>query len=182
VGFFFGSEEEFDNMAVAESFLNELEYEAKITRRVLERVPEDKLSWKPHAKSMSLGQLALHLALSPGYAHWASVDVYEFTPDMATVPEAKSNAEILDAHDQSVAKAKQTLRQLGDHGLSGDWKGVAGGSTLMELPKVALMRTVVLNHTYHHRGQLSVYLRLLDVPVPSIYGPSADENRFGQPN
>jgi len=169
-------------MAVAESFLNELEHEAKTTRRVLERVPEDKLSWKPHAKSMSLGQLALHVAHSPGYTQWATTDVYEFTPDMATIPEAKSCAEILDAHDRSVAKAKETLRQLGDHGLSGNWKGVAGGNTLMELPKVALMRTVVLNHTYHHRGQLSVYLRLLDVPVPSIYGPSADENRFGQPN
>jgi uncharacterized damage-inducible protein DinB len=169
-------------MAVADAFLNELQHESRTTRRVLERVPEDKLSWKPHEKSMSLGQLALHLARSPGYAQWAQTDVFEFTPDMATLPEAKSAAEILEAHDRSVANATQALRQLGDSGLIGNWKAVAGGNTVMELPKVALMRTVVLNHTYHHRGQLSVYLRLLDVPVPSIYGPSADENRFGQPN
>ena len=165
-------------MAVVEGFIQELDSEAKTTRRVLERVPEEHLSWKPHAKSMSLGQLALHLAKGAGYAEWALTDTFEFTPDMATPPEAKTRAEILRAHDDSVAKAKQALTQVGDAGLNGMWKAVAGGSTVMEMPKGALIRVVVLNHAYHHRGQLSVYLRLLDVPVPSIYGPSADENRF----
>jgi uncharacterized damage-inducible protein DinB len=165
-------------MAVAEALVNEVEQEAKTTRRLLERVPESNLSWKPHAKSMSLGQLALHVAQSPGYMDWGTKDVFEFTPDMATAPEAKSRAEILQAHDQSVAKAKQVLEQLGDQGLMQPWKAVAGGNTIMELPKVGLARIVCMNHTYHHRGQLSVYLRLLDVPVPSIYGPSADEGRM----
>lgn len=165
-------------MAVVEAFIQELESEAKTTRRVLERVPEKHLSWKPHAKSMSLGQLALHLAQSAGYAQWALKDTFEFTPEMGTQAEAKTQAEILRAHDESVAKAKQALTQIGDAGLSAMWKAVAGGSTVMEMPKIGLIRVVVLNHAYHHRGQLSVYLRLLDVAVPSIYGPSADENRF----
>lgn len=165
-------------MAVVEAFIQELETESKTTRRVLERVPEQHLSWKPHPKSMSLGQLALHLAQSSGYAQWALKDVFEFTPDMATQAEAKSQAEILRAHDESVAKGKQALTQIGDAGLMKMWKAVAGSTTLMEMPKLGLVRVVMMNHAYHHRGQLSVYLRLLDVPVPSIYGPSADENRF----
>jgi len=165
-------------MAVVEALLQELDSEAKTTRRVLERVPEKHLSWKPHAKSMSLGQLALHLAQSSGYAEWAATDVFEFTPDMATAPEAKTQAEILSTHDEAVAKAKKMLSKLTDADLAKGWKATAGGNTVMELPKGALMRVVVMNHAYHHRGQLSVYLRLLDVPVPSIYGPSADENRM----
>jgi uncharacterized damage-inducible protein DinB len=165
-------------MALFEAFLQELESESKTTRRVLERVPEAKLTWKPHAKSMSLGQLALHVAQSAGYADWGSKDVFEFTPDMAGAPEPKTTAEILAAHDASVAKAKEVISTLGDAGLMMPWKAVAGPNTVMAMPKAGLMRVVVMNHAYHHRGQLSVYLRLLDVPVPSIYGPSADENPF----
>jgi uncharacterized damage-inducible protein DinB len=165
-------------MAVVEALLQELESEAKTTRRVLERVPERHLSWKPHAKSMSLGQLALHLAQSSGYALWALQDEFQFPMDMGPQAEAKTQSEILRVHDESVKNARQALTTIGDAGLTKMWKGVAGGSTLMEMPKGNLMRVVVLNHAYHHRGQLSVYLRLLDVPVPSIYGPSADENRF----
>jgi uncharacterized damage-inducible protein DinB len=164
-------------MAVTEALVTELEQEAKTTRRLLERVPENNLSWKPHVKSMSLGQLALHVAQSPGYMAWGANDVFEFTPDMANAPEATTRSEILQAHDQSVAKAKQVLQQLGDQGLMKNWKAVAGSDTIMELPKAGLARVVCFNHTYHHRGQLSVYLRLLDVPIPSIYGPSADEGR-----
>ena len=165
-------------MAVVEALTQELDQEAKTTRRVLERVPEQHLSWKPHAKSMSLGQLALHLAKSSGYAEWAMTDVFEFTPDMGGLPEAKTQAEILSAHDENVAKAKRALATLTDADLGKNWKATAGGNTVMELPKGGLLRLIAMNHTYHHRGQLSVYLRLLDVPVPSIYGPSADENRF----
>jgi uncharacterized damage-inducible protein DinB len=165
-------------MGMIDAFLQEWESEAKTTRRVLERVPDKHLSWKPHAKSMSLGQLALHIAQSPGFiANWALGDQFEFTADMGKQAEPKTNAEILQAHDEGSANVRKVLAQVGDAGLLKMWKGVAGGATVMEMPKVGLVRVVVLNHTYHHRGQLSVYLRLLDVPVPSIYGPSADENR-----
>jgi uncharacterized damage-inducible protein DinB len=91
-------------------------------------------------------------------------------------PKPSSTEEILAAHDASVAKTREALTQLGDEGLQKPWKAEAAGTTMLEMPKAALVRAIVLNHTYHHRGQLSVYLRLLDVPVPSIYGPSADEN------
>lgn len=166
-------------MAMIEAFAQEIDQEGATTRRVLERVPADRLSWKPHQKSMSLGHLALHVAQTPGViSSWALKDVFEFTGPPPE-PEAKSTAQILAAHDDSVKTAKDVLRQLGDAGLQRQWEGKAGGNTLMKLPKVALFRAVVLNHWIHHRGQLSVYLRLLDVPVPSIYGPSADENPFG---
>jgi uncharacterized damage-inducible protein DinB len=164
-------------MSVTQAFLQEFDHEAKTTRRVLERVPADKFSWKPHPKSMSLGELALHTAMTPGtICGWACEDEFKFTGDKA--PVATSTEEILAAHDTSVAKMKETIGQLGDEGLMKGWKASSGGQTIFEMPKVALVRSIALNHWYHHRGQLSVYLRLLDVPVPSIYGPSADENPF----
>jgi uncharacterized damage-inducible protein DinB len=163
---------------LTESFIREFEQEATTTRRVLERVPEDRLSWKPHPKSMSLGTLALHVASSPAFiAEWALQDSIEMSGDMEGAQEAKSTSEILAAHDDGVAKTKAALSTIGDAGMMKDWKlTTKDGATIFGMPKVALVRTIVLNHTYHHRGQLSVYLRLLDVPVPSIYGPSADEN------
>ena len=163
-------------MSVA-AILRELEQENATTRRVLERVPADKLSWKPHPKSMSLGELALHVAMSPGYIAdgWALKDVVDFGTGGGKLPEAKSTQEILAAHDDGASKAKAAITTLGDEGLRKPWKAIAGGATVFEMPKAALVRSIVLNHTYHHRGQLSVYLRLLDVSVPSIYGPSADE-------
>jgi len=164
-------------MSMTAGLIAEFENEAKTTRRVLERVPNDKLTWRPHPKSMTIGHLALHIAASPGViADWAAQGVTEFTgqpgPDPATA------AEIVAAHDQSCATVKSILQKLGDEGLQGMWEAKAGGKTLMTMPKAALVRALVLNHWYHHRGQLSVYLRLLDVAVPSIYGPSADENPF----
>jgi uncharacterized damage-inducible protein DinB len=163
-------------MSIA-AILRELDQENVTTRRVLERVPGDKLSWKPHPKSMSLGELALHVAASPGYiaSNWCMQDVVHLSGGSGN-PKPSSTEEIVAAHDASVAKAKEVLSQLGDEGLQKLWKAEAGGVTVFEMPKAALVRSIVLNHTYHHRGQLSVYLRLLDVPVPSIYGPSADEN------
>jgi uncharacterized damage-inducible protein DinB len=160
------------------AILQELDQESATTRRVLERVPADKLAWKPHAKSMSLGELALHLAMSPAYiCNWAMQDVTEFPAEGGGGnPSPKSTAEILTAHDDGVAHAKKSLSSLGDAGLQQMWKATKGGATVFgPMPKAALVRAIVMNHTYHHRGQLSVYLRLLDVPVPSIYGPSADE-------
>jgi len=157
--------------------LQEFENEAGTTRRVLERVPADKLTWKPHPKSMSLGTLALHVAASPGVIiGWCAEDETQFKGEPS--PQPTSTAEILAAHDASVKKVKETLPRIGDEGMQKMWTGKAGGQTLMTMPKAALARAIVMNHWVHHRGQLSVYLRLLDVPVPSIYGPSADENPF----
>ena len=168
---------------ITEAFLQEFERESATTRKVLERVPQDRLSWKPHAKSMSLGTLAHHIAAGPGIlSGWALQDQTEMSPNMGSTPEAASTAAVLATHDDSVERTKAALTKLGDAGLMADWKlTTKDGATIMGMPKVALIRSVVLNHMYHHRGQLSVYLRLLDVPVPSIYGPSADENPFAPP-
>ena len=160
------------------AIVQEFEQEAATTRRVLERVPSDKLAWQPHAKSMSLGRLAMHVAMIPGFiSSWPLSDTYEFTGDPA--PTASSAAEILAVHDKGVATVKANMNKLGDAGLGQMWTATAGGKQLFAMPKSALVRSIMLNHLYHHRGQLSVYLRLLDIPVPSIYGPSADENPFG---
>lgn len=166
-------------MSVTKTFLAEFENEAKTTRRVLERVPSDKLTWKPHPKSMSLGHLALHVAAAPGVIHgWALNDATEFGGNQQ--PEPQSTDEIVAAHDQSVARVKEILSSMTDEDVHKMWeaKPKGGGPAFFTMPKVALLRSLGMNHIYHHRGQLSVYLRLLDVPVPSIYGPSADENPF----
>ncbi len=162
-------------MSATAAMLHEFEQEAATTRRVLERVPSDKLGWKPHAKSMSLGTLAMHIATGPGFlTEWATQDSVTFSGDSS--PDARSTAEILAAHDASATKAKNNITSIGDANLGKMWEfKTPDGKTVMTMPKAALLRTLALNHIYHHRGQLSVYLRLLDVPVPSIYGPSADE-------
>ena len=167
-------------MSATAAMIQELEQECKTTRRVLERVPTDKLGWKPHDKSMSLGALAMHVAMSPGFiTDWAVQDAT--TMSGGGTPEPKSTGEILAAHDAGTAKAKSNIAAIGDANLAKQWemKG-PDGKTMMAMPKAALLRSVALNHVYHHRGQLSVYLRLLNVPVPSIYGPSADENPWAK--
>jgi len=164
-------------MSMTAALLQEFDNEAKTTRRVLERVPTDKLAWKPHPKSMSLGVLALHIAGSPAViCGWAAEDETQFKGE--PLPTPASTDEILSAHDASVKTSKEILGGIGDEGMQKMWTAKAGGNTLMAMPKAALVRTIVMNHWIHHRGQLSVYLRLLDVPVPPIYGPSADENPF----
>lgn len=164
-------------MPMIDSVLMELEEEAKTTRRVLERIPETKLSWKPHAKSFSLGQLALHIA--GGQKQIAQMAVQdEFQLGSFNTAEAKTRKEILDALDEGTASAKQTLGKLDDAKMMSTWTLKKDGKTIMAMPRVGMIRSIMMNHIYHHRGQLSVYLRLLDVPVPSIYGPSADENPF----
>src|SRR5262249_50613721 len=113
----------------------------------------------------------------PGFiSGWSVTDSYEFTGDPTPTP--SSTADILAAHDRGIQQVKDNLAKVGDANLGRNWSGIAGGKPLMTMPKAALLRALLMNHTYHHRGQLSVYLRLLDVPVPSIYGPSADENPF----
>jgi uncharacterized damage-inducible protein DinB len=164
-------------MSMTQAILQEFDNEAKTTRRVLERVPAEKFDWAPHPKSMTLGRLALHTAMVPGFiCGWACEDETKMSGEKP--PAVTTTAEILAAHDKSVTKMRETMDQLGDAGLMKSWKATAGDQTLFEMPKIALIRSIALNHWYHHRGQLSVYLRLLDVPVPSIYGPSADENPF----
>ena len=165
-------------MRIVDSILLELDQEAKTTRRVLERVPTDRLGWKPHPKSMTLGQLALHIAQVPGnIAGFVAGPVFEMPAELKQAP-AASTTEVLAALDQSLTKAKQVLDGFDDATMASMWSLKAGGKTVMSMPRMAVVRSIMLNHWYHHRGQLSVYLRELDVPVPSIYGPSADENPF----
>ena len=164
-------------MTTIESLLQELEQEAQTTRRVLERVPEDRLAWKPHDKSMSLGQLALHVATTPGFvAEFCQQSPFQMPK--FTQPSATSTAELMRALDESIGKARQILRGMDDAALGKTWRVVDGEREVMAMPVGAVMRTIMLNHWYHHRGQLSVYLRQVGAKVPSIYGPSADENPF----
>lgn len=165
-------------MAIADALIGELEQEAVTTRRVLERVPADKLAWKPHAKSMSLGKLALHVAEAPGNIAQMAVPNPAPAPESFEQPEAESGDQLLPALEASLAKAKEALSGFDDAAMMETWSVVAGDKTLMSMPRIGFLRAIMLNHWYHHRGQLSVYLRLLDIPVPSIYGPSADENPF----
>jgi uncharacterized damage-inducible protein DinB len=162
-----------------EPMCGEIAQEAATTRRVLERVPADKLTWKPHPRSMSIGQLAMHVASIPGnICKLAQVDEFEVNPANFNPPVPKTSEEILAALDASVLVAQEYLGGLSESGATGTWRAKANGRELMYLPRVAMLRSLMLNHWYHHRGQLSVYLRLLEVPVPTIYGPSADENPF----
>jgi len=165
-------------MKLSESILMELDQEAQTTKRVLERIPDDKLAWKPHPKSFSLGQLALHIASVPaGVTTIVMQDSVE-APDFSQ-PEPKSRQEVLDTFSKSLETAKGNLTKMDDARLAATWSLTRGGKVVMSAPRIGFLRSVLLNHVYHHRGQLSVYLRMLDVPVPSIYGPSADENPFG---
>jgi len=167
-------------MRMLEPMLNELRQEAATTRRVLERVPADKLSWKPHQKSMSLGQLALHVASIPSQvAGLAQLEEFDASEANFDPPEAKSVEEILSALDVSLGTAEDYVASLDDKTAAADWRLTSRGKEVFTMPRVGLLRTIMLNHWYHHRGQLSVYLRLLDLPVPAIYGRSADENPFG---
>lgn len=164
-------------MRIIDVLLNELEMEAQATARVLERVPQEHLSWKPHPKSFSLGQLALHVATIPGMvAELATLDTA--APPQFIQPEAATAAELVPAMKASVARAREVLGGFDDAAMNATWRLVAGDKELMAMPRAALARMVMLNHWYHHRGQLLVYLRMHDVPLPSVYGPTADESPF----
>jgi uncharacterized damage-inducible protein DinB len=167
-------------MTIAETLLQELEREAQTTRRVLERVPGDQLGFKPHEKSWTLGQLALHVAQLPGGVAELSATSPAQAPGF-NQGSCKSAAELIPAFEASLARARQVLDGASDAELMSDWVLLNGDQEIMRLPRVALLRSLMLNHSYHHRGQLTVYLRELNVPVPSIYGPSADENPFAAP-
>jgi uncharacterized damage-inducible protein DinB len=163
---------------MVEAMLLEFAQEATTTRRLLERVPNDKLAWKPHAKSMSLGQLARHVAAVPGQIAALLRQDEVQVPDFTSPPSATSTAEVVETLERSLQEAQQVLQEMDDQTALSSWKLVRGDKPLFAAPKIAVVRTILLNHWYHHRGQLSVYLRLLDVPLPSVYGPSADENPF----
>ncbi|MDE3199019.1 MAG: DinB family protein [Acidobacteriota bacterium] len=162
-------------MSIADSILAEFNEEAATTKRLLDRVPAGHLGWRPHPKSMSLGQLALHIAEAPGSVAEAAL------PDAMEAPgfvqaEAKSVEEVYEAFARGIERVKTALNQMDDTRITAMWSLTLKGEPIMTMPRVAFLRAIMLNHTYHHRGQLSVYLRLLDVPLPSIYGPSADTN------
>lgn len=159
---------------MTETLIAELEHEAESTRRVLERAPEDGLSWAPHPRSMTLGQLALHIARLPDAIATLVSPAVAPVPDV-DLAEARSREEILDTFERSVAAAARKLAAWTADDLMAEWRVVRDGETLVAAPRGAMIRSLLLNHVYHHRGQLTVYLRLLDVPVPGVYGPSADE-------
>jgi uncharacterized damage-inducible protein DinB len=166
-------------IAMLEPMLSEFRQEAATTKRVLERVPADKLSWKPHPKSMSLGQLAMHVASIPGnLSRLVLLDEFDVSQAKFDPPAPANLKEIHATFDQSVRAAEDCLNGMSQQTAAGDWRMIARGKEVMRQPRTGLLRSVMLNHWYHHRGQLSVYLRLLDVPVPVIYGRSADENPF----
>ena len=165
-------------MRMIDPLITELEQEAITTRRLLERVPADKLNWRPHPKSRTLGQLAMHVATVPGaVSEIGMMKSFEFENAPGDA-DPKSVKEILSAHDASIAQAKRNFVSLDDARAMEPWTGMMGGKPVFTAPRIGLMRMIALNHWYHHRGQLSAFVRELNVPVPSIYGPSADENPF----
>lgn len=160
-----------------DALLQELEQENAATEKCLNAVPVDKLAWKPHEKSMSLGQLAYHIAANAG-------GIAEMVQPLETgmpkfgFPEPATKQEVLDVFKDSYTKAKELLNGKDDAFALATWSIVENGNTMFSMPRVAALRMIMLNHLYHHRGQLTVYLRMLNIPVPSVYGPSADDNPF----
>ena len=162
-------------MSIAESLLAEFEVQAPITRKFLERLPEDKLSWKPHEKSMSAGQLAYHLAFVPGGIVRFVQNNPAQAPDFASFPQPASRQEILKTFEDSIAIVRDSLLKFTDVNMKETWRLVAGGREVLAQPRADFLRDIMFSHWYQHRGQLSVYLRMLNVAVPASWGPSADE-------
>lgn len=166
-------------MPLVDALLPEYDHEMAVTRTVLERLPPDRLEWTPHAKSFSLGALATHVATLPT---WGTETLTRSEIDLGVNQQPPrslpSKQEVLAAFDKNVAAARAALVGKTDAELMAMWSLKRNGRTLFSMPKTAVLRSFVLNHLIHHRGQLTVYLRLLDMPVPSVYGPSADEPAF----
>lgn len=164
---------------VVDPIIAELEQESAATRRMLERVPEAKLDWAPHARSMTLGQLAYHVAgLCGDVSGFLELDGFDVGDANFAPTQPRSHAEIMQKFEEAQASARKRLEHLSDERASQTWRLTNGDAEIFAIPKIALARTLMCNHLYHHRGQLSVYLRLLNVPVPATYGRSADENPF----
>lgn len=162
-------------MTRIEELIAELEHEATATRRALERVPGDRLDWRPHEKSMSLGQLAMHVATIPGRIAEIAMESSFDAGRPVERPSAASRAELLEAFASSLARAESLISSLGDEDLVTTWKMSSGGKEIASMPRGGVLRYVLLNHWVHHRGQLAVYLRMTGAAVPAIYGDSADE-------
>ncbi|HXV64591.1 MAG TPA: DinB family protein [Vicinamibacteria bacterium] len=164
-------------MSIAEAMVMEFTHESAGTRKMLERLPDDKLAWKPHQRSMSMGRLGMHLAEIPW---WAQTIVKDESFDMASFDrkrvEPDNKKEILDKFDGNVQSFQELLKGQSDEHLFQHWKLTESGHVAVDMPRLVCLRGFVLSHIIHHRGQLSVYLRLNDVPLPALYGPSADEN------
>jgi uncharacterized damage-inducible protein DinB len=169
-------------MSISKMILPEFDHEMANTRKTLERVPDDKFGWKPHEKSMSLGDLATHLGNIPSWTkNTFEKDELDVAPPGAPpyrLEQAKSSAALLEAFDKNVSEARAALESATDENWQGKWSLLMTGKTIFTLPRPAVFRGFIMSHSIHHRAQLGVYLRLLDVPVPSIYGPSADEGGF----
>jgi len=167
---------------INQALLPEFDMEMANTRKTLERVPDDKLGWKPHEKSMTMGRLAGHLAELPGWAtNTLQADTLDIAPPSGPTYQAmtsKSRQETLDQFDKLVKAARAAIAGASDDQLMKPWSLLKGGQTLMTMPKIAVLRGFVMNHAIHHRAQLGLYLRLNNIPVPAIYGPSADEGQM----
>lgn len=169
-------------MTIAEVLLSDFDHEFAVTRTYIERIPEDKFDFKPHEKSMTMGRLASHLAESPG---WAIVTVGQDVFDFAPVDgpkwepfEGATKEEILKKFDENVAAAKAAVASCSDEAMGGMWTMLNGGVEVLQMPRLAVLKSFILSHNTHHRAQLGVYLRLNDVPVPQAYGPTADEGQM----
>ena len=166
-------------MKISDALLPEFDQEMGNTRKTLERVPDDKLAWKPHPKSFSMGALATHICNMTGWTvDTIKKDSFDVAPPGAPPYKeepAKSQKERLERFDKNVKDARAAIAGASDENFMKDWSLLAGGKTLFTLPRIACVRSFVMNHTIHHRAQLGVYLRLNDIPVPAIYGPTADE-------
>ncbi|HSS21107.1 MAG TPA: DinB family protein [Pyrinomonadaceae bacterium] len=169
-------------MGIGESLLPEFDREMASTRKTLERVPDDKFDWKPHAKSASMLELAHHLAHLPWWGGLAiGSDSFDFAPEGTPMklPETKSTAEVLSWFDENVATTRQAIAGASDDEFSKPWTLFFNKRKIMTKSKAEVLRDFMLSHSIHHRAQLGVYLRLNDIPLPMIYGPTADENPFG---
>jgi len=162
-------------MQLADAILTEFVHEMAITRRLLERAPDAEFAWAPHPRSMTLGRLATHIAEIPGWVgRIVTLPGFDLGGEQ-TPRTAPAAAEVLALFDAGVSLARQALTPLSDETLLGSWRLTKRGQLVLELPRIGMVRMLLLNHLIHHRGQLSVYLRLCNVPLPSIYGPSADQ-------
>jgi len=169
-------------LPAARALIAELDAEAPATRRVLERLPADRFDWRPHPKSMSAGQLAQHLASIPGnVARFAEMDGLDVATRPTEYDSCQSRDALLATLEASVVAAREFLAGLDDARANAIWRLTFGDREVFAIPRLGVMRTMCFNHWYHHRGELVVYLRLLNVPVPIVYGRSADENPFARP-
>jgi len=167
-------------MSIAQSLLPELDQEMAGTRKTLERIPEDKFEWRPHPKSFTMIALGTHIANMVGWGSTTiNTDSFDVAPPGGEPYQEKpaaSKAELLEIFDKGLAEFREALAGASDEAMMADWSVLVGGQTFFTRPRTACLRDMIFNHLVHHRAQLTVYLRMNDVPVPALYGPSADES------